>query len=167
MSENNIMNDRHLSDVLIMSERLALLYYHTVKNLVEEVGEEKAETLIRKIIYEYGKDCGERARSKVESLGEQAVIENYHLSNDLPSVGWEKEAQEFENKSSSGAKTTFCPFAHVWKNLDFEKWGRLYCYVDQAKYEGYNENLQCFHDKNLLDGDECCIIRVQNTDTMP
>lgn len=43
----------------------------------------------------------------------------------------------------------------------FWKIGYIYCYVDQAKYEGYNKELKCFHDKNVLDGDDCCIIRVQ------
>lgn len=151
MSEN-IKNDNHLRDVRIMSERLAFLYYHMVKNIIEEVGEERAEELVRKIILDYGTGCGLNTKGNVEALGEEAIIENYHLGNDLPSVGWEKR----------DGKTLYCPFADTWKKLDFEKWGRLYCYVDQAKYEGYNKDLRCFHDKNLLDGDDCCIVRVEN-----
>ncbi|HHV42501.1 MAG TPA: L-2-amino-thiazoline-4-carboxylic acid hydrolase [Clostridiaceae bacterium] len=147
----NTKDDKHLRDVHIMAERLAILYYRMVKNIIAEVGEERAEELVKKIIWEYGTDCGLNARKHVESLGEEAKLENFHLGNDLPSVGWTLEDD----------RILYCPFADTWKKLDFEKWGRLYCFVDQAKYEGYNPDLRCFHDKNVLDGDDYCIIRVE------
>lgn len=150
--DNKKTEDRHLLDVRIMAERLAMLYYHMVKNIIAEVGEERAEELVHKIILEYGTACGLNNRANVESLGQEATLENYNLGNDLPSVGWDIK----------DGKTLYCPFAATWKKLDFEKWGRLYCFVDQAKYEGYNADLRCFHDKNLLDGDECCILRIEN-----
>ncbi len=150
--DKKITEDRHLLDVRIMAERLAMLYYHMVKNIIAEVGAERAEQLVQKIILEYGTECGLNNRDNVKALGKEATLENYNLGNDLPSVGWEIE----------DGKTLYCPFAAIWKKLDFEKWGRLYCFVDQAKYEGYNADLRCFHDKNLLDGDECCILRVED-----
>ena len=34
--------------------------------------------------------------------------------------------------------------------------GRYYCWVDQAKYAAYGKGYRCLHDKNTMDGDDCC-----------
>ena len=47
--------DQKTQDVLIMADRIARLYYWVVKNLVEELGEKRAEELVEKIILDYGK----------------------------------------------------------------------------------------------------------------
>ena len=39
--------------------------------------------------------------------------------------------------------------------------GRYYCWVDQAKYAAYGKGYRCLHDKNTMDGDDCCVIRVE------
>jgi len=41
-----------------------------------------------------------------------------------------------------------------------QEWGRIYCYVDQAKYDAYN-GIKCKHLKNLLDGDDCCLFDLE------
>lgn len=153
-----IPKEQAVQDVRIVSERLAMLYYYFVNNLIEELGEVRAENIVKKVIYEYGLQCGINVREKVLGLNKEITIENYALGQDLPSVGWEKEKIDKENPEAR--EITYCPFAETWKKLDFEKWGRLYCYVDQAKYEGYDSSMKCFHDKNTLDGDDSCIIRV-------
>lgn len=147
-------------DVLILAERLAMLYYHFVKNIVEELGEKKAQEMIKKVIMGYGTDCGVRARDKVEKLGKPITLENYIYGKDLPSLGWEKNKLEIDEQNAIAREVTYCPFAETWRNLGFEKWGRLYCYVDQAKYQGYSKTLKCYHDENVLDGDKRCVVRV-------
>jgi hypothetical protein len=37
-----------------------------------------------------------------------------------------------------------------------ESLGRLYCYVDQAKFAAFDPECECRHLKNVLDGDETC-----------
>ncbi len=39
--------------------------------------------------------------------------------------------------------------------------GKIYCFVDQAKYEAYNPELQCVHVKNVMDGDTYCELAVR------
>ncbi|NLW22934.1 MAG: L-2-amino-thiazoline-4-carboxylic acid hydrolase [Tissierellia bacterium] len=154
-----IPKERAVQDVRIVAERLAMLYYHFVNNLIEEFGEEKTEEIVKKVIYQYGLHCGTNVREKVLSLNKETTLENYALGQDLPSVGWEK--RELDTQNPEAREITYCPFADTWKKLNFEKWGRLYCYVDQAKYEGYNSSFKCYHDKNTLDGEDSCIIRVE------
>ena len=54
-----------------------------------------------------------------------------------------------------------CHLAEVWKELGAPELGRLYCFVDQAKYKAYNPDLECVHVKNVLDGDPYCELAVR------
>ncbi len=158
---------RAREDVQIMAERVASLYYHFVQTLRRELGDEKARELTRKAILAYGTETGEKARKKVQDQGLPINVAHYKLSRDLPSVGWTKEhlrSSETENLS----RVTYCPFAEAWNSMpDFASWGRLYCYVDQAKYRAFHKDITCVHDKNLLDGDDCCLLRVETEGRVP
>jgi hypothetical protein len=149
--------------VAILAERLALLYYAFVQTMIEEVGEEKAELLTKKAIELYGGMSGERTEEKVLAQGFEPLLEHYKKGNDLPAVGWKKGPVPLPEGAPDGYahKVEYCPFAKHWKDLGFEKWGRLYCGVDQAKYAAYGKGFKCVHDKNMLDGDEYCIVRVE------
>jgi len=54
-----------------------------------------------------------------------------------------------------------CYLADTWKELRVPEIGRLYCFVDQAKYESFNPELECVHTKNVLDGDPFCELAVR------
>ena len=148
------------AEVRIVIDRFAHFYYHVVQNLIREYGEEQAEKMIRKIVKDFGMECGRMTRERVESLGHEPTLENHHLGKDLPSLTFRKRKLETGKENEKAAEVTFCPYADTWKKLGFEKWGRLYCTIDQAKYKGYNEGFSCFHDLNVLDGDDRCIVRV-------
>ncbi|MEM5774467.1 MAG: L-2-amino-thiazoline-4-carboxylic acid hydrolase, partial [Anaerolineaceae bacterium] len=53
---------------------------------------------------------------------------------------------------------TFCPIAAAFIEMGSRavSLGRLYCYVDQAKYHAYNPALEFAHTQNVLDGDAYC-----------
>lgn len=160
MQEEKISLEQAKEDVLIMADRLASLYYFMVNSILEDVDEETAERIVRRAIQKYGLDCGELARKKVEALGLPATLQNYRKGKDLPSLGWERTPLPLDSPDETASRVTFCPLADRWKKLGFEKWGRMYCYIDQAKYSGYSSRLTCCHDKNQLDGDDCCIVRI-------
>jgi hypothetical protein len=56
-----------------------------------------------------------------------------------------------------------CALGEVWKEYGEEKLGRLYCYVDPAKYMAYNPNYKLVHIKALPDGDDYCELTVRPT----
>lgn len=150
-------------DVAILTERIALLYYAFVKNLAERLGEDRAIEITQAAIEEYGTITGHEAERKVRELKLAPVIENYGKGKDLPSRGWKKGPQEIAPDQPAGKahRVDYCPFAAKWKDLGFERLGRYYCLVDQSKYAAYGKGYKCVHDKNLCDGDDCCIIRVE------
>jgi len=154
--EKQVDFNEALNNVQIMAERVASLYYHMVTTLEEEFGAEKTEELVEKIIGAYGKETGENTRKRVAELGFEPDIENYKLGQDLPSFGWKKKVVIPEKERGTIGMVDYCPFADYWKKRGFERWGRLYCHVDQAKYHHFNPDITCTHDKNQLDGDEQC-----------
>lgn len=148
-------------DVVLTARRLALLYYHFSKALIEELGEEKGKELILKAIKNYGDECGWEVREGVEKLGLPLTPQNFAKIPDLPSLGWKKELIVYPD-GRRNPKVNFCPLAQVWIEKGEEELGRLYCFVDQAKFSSYNPELECIHVKNVLDGDpycELCIVK--------
>lgn len=146
-------------DVIIMAKRLALLYYYFVVNLQNTFSEQELDELLERVIWQYGTHCGQEVKKRVEEKTLPVTIENFSKGEDLPKTGWQKSVVN-SDRNNRIVDITYCPFAEVWKNLNMEKWGRKYCLVDQAKYHAYN-NSRCFHDKNLLDGDSRCRIRIE------
>ncbi len=149
-------------DVRLMARRTALLYYHFAKTLVDELGEEEGKRLIAKAIWAYGEHCGRAVRESVEALGLPPTEENFNKIPDLPKLGWDVSTITLENGEQRSI-ATFCPLAAVWKELGAEDLGRLYCYVDQAKYHAYNPDYEYTHTKNVLDGDAWCESWVRKT----
>lgn len=158
-----VLRETAEEDVSILTERIALLYYSFVQTLLDELGENQTEEITKKAIAAYGTICGARTAEKVLSQGLEPTLENYGRGKDLPSMGWKKGPFPIPEGLPEGtaSKVEYCPFAEHWKDLDFARWGRLYCGVDQAKYAAYGKGYRCVHDKNTLDGDGCCIIRTE------
>lgn len=159
MNQKMVTKQESKKDITIMAKRLALVYYFFTKKLIEEMGEEEAERIVKDVIEEYGSYCGERVKEKVESLGHEIKAENYGKGKDLPTLGWDISLVESDGETML-YEFANCPFAEQWKELDFEKWGRLYCWIDQAKYSAFDDRIQCVHDENVLDGDSTCMIRL-------
>jgi len=147
-------------DVISIARRLASLYFHFTQVLSEELGEEKARKITEKVIKKYGEESGGEVREKVEQMGLSIDEDNFSRGSDLPSVGWESRKKEYPD-GKCNTQITYCPFAEYWIEKGAEKFGRLYCYVDQAKYSGFNPELQCIHVRNVLDGDPYCEIAVE------
>jgi hypothetical protein len=149
-----------VQDVRLMARRTALLYHYFVATLVEHLGEEKAKELTSQAVWRYGEHIGRAVRQGIEEMGLANDVENYGKYPDLPSVGWEGTVVETEHGPRT--RVLYCPLAAVWKELDTEAWGRMYCYVDQAKYRAFNPDAELVHTSNVLDGDPYCEFEVRN-----
>ncbi|NPV71538.1 MAG: hypothetical protein HPY55_13015 [Firmicutes bacterium] len=53
---------------------------------------------------------------------------------------------------------SYCPLAATWKALGAEDLGRLYCEVDPALVRGFNPEMGFRHDRNVLKGDDDCVL---------
>ena len=154
-----ISKDEAFSQLKLMITRTALIHYAFTKTIIDELGKEKGKELAKKAIRLYGEMVGKKVRENTLAKGLPTLAENFQ--NDLPTLGWadrEKVVVEGEKR----ARVHTCYLAEAWKELGVPEIGRLYCFVDQAKYEAYNPDLECVHTQNVLDGDPYCELAVRS-----
>jgi len=153
-----ITKEEAFQQVKSMITRAALIHWAFAKTLIDELGEKKGKALAKKAIELYGKEVGKRVKDR--TLARSLPLTRENFQDDLPDLGWaEREKVEVEGEKRSRVYT--CHLARVWQELGVPELGRIYCFVDQAKYEAYNPELQCVHVKNVLDGDPYCELAVR------
>jgi len=143
--------------VLSIVNRMALLHYSYAKTLIRELGARKGKEVTRKAIDFYGRQVGKQVREKTKAKGLQTLLENYQ--EDLPLLGWNMEKVVVDGEPR--VRIYDCNLAKAWNKLGAPGLGRLYCYMDQAKYTAYNPKLECVHAQNTLDGDPCCELAIR------
>lgn len=141
--------------------RLALLHISFAKVLVDELGEEKGTAMVTKAIKKYGTYIGENARKKTENHGLNNAPENY--ASDLPAYGMHDSVERFTIGNEKRLRAHGCVMGRLWRELGEDKLGRLYCYIDPAKYMAYNSDYKLVHLKALPDGDDYCEFTVKRT----
>lgn len=150
-----------------VSRRIALLHLAYAKQIMKEMGEERGTRLISEAIRDYAQKIGEKTKEEVEAKGLKATPENFEKGDsyalpDFPGMHSGRETV----KGADGAKrfrSYGCILGEVWKEYGEERIGRLYCYMDTAKYMGYNPLYKFVHTKALPDGDDCCEFTIQAT----
>jgi len=148
------------------SRRIALIHMAYAKVIIEELGDEKGMRLISKAIKNYGVRIGEKTKEEVIMKGLQAIPENFSKGESyaIPTMpGMYGRRETVEEKGFKKNRTYGCVLAQVWKEYGEEKLGRLYCYMDVAKYIAYNPNYKYAHIKAIPDGDEYCELEVKST----
>jgi len=141
--------------------RLGLLHLSYAKILVDELGEKKGKELVLKAIKDYGIRVGERVKANVTAQGLENIPANYR--GDVPLYGMHDAKEVLEVDGEKRKRAYGCVMGKVWNELGESKLGRLYCYVDPAKYMAFNPNFKLIHIKALPDGDEYCEFIVRPT----
>lgn len=149
----------------LMARRTALLHYFFSKTILSRMGEQEGQKLIRDAIWAYGNYCGQSVLKKVQEMGLPLTEQNFEKVPDLPEYGWDIDTITLEDGEVRPIARD-CPIAAAFKELgpQAEKIGRLYCYVDQAKYKAYNPDIEFVHTKNILDGDAYCEFLVRTAE---
>jgi len=147
------------------SRRIALLHLSYARTLIEELGEKKGMELIAKAIKDYGIRIGKKTREEVLSQGLEPSPENFSsgVSYRLPKFGMHDRIETVKVEGEPRIRAYGCVLAKVWKEYGEEKLGRLYCYMDVAKYMGYNTNYKLVHTKTVPDGNDYCELAVKPT----
>ena len=147
-----------VQQVRIAAERLALLHLAFAETLVEEFGAERGRQLVAKAIKRYGRDIGTAVREGVQAQGLSLDPANYGAgtARDLPEFGMHDRIEEFEEKGRRLIRSYGCVLADVWRRRGRSDLGRLYCYVDPAKYMAFNPDFKLVHLKSEPDGDPYC-----------
>ena len=147
--------------------RLGLIHLEYAKAIVEELGEEKGIKLISRAIRNYGSKIGEKTKEEVLMKGLEASPENFNKGDTyrVPSIpgGLHETRKIVKVDGKERFCSTGCIVAKVWQEEGEEKLGRLYCYMDVAKYMAFNPNYKYVHIKAIPDGDDCCEMGIKPT----
>ena len=149
--------------VLLLARRCASLYQSFAETLVNELGEQKGKELILKAIEDYGTKSGTQVKGKVDDNGEPRDVTHYFKNSDLPKLGW--QSKTFRSSGKIIKHIDYCPMAEYWLEEMDPDLARLYCYVDQVKYDTYNPALNFKCEQNVLDGTERCVHSFDPQDT--
>ena len=141
--------------------RLGSLHLSFAEIMVKELGEEKGKELVLKAIKNYAGKIGKQVKAKITAQGLDNTVANYQ--EDLPLYGMHGSTESVEVEGEQRKRVYSCAMAKVWNELDKSKLGRLYCYVDPAKYMTFNANFKLVHLKTLPDGDEYCEMAIRPT----
>ncbi|MEM2896313.1 MAG: L-2-amino-thiazoline-4-carboxylic acid hydrolase [Candidatus Bathyarchaeia archaeon] len=148
-----------------VSRRIALLHLSYAKTLIMELGEERGNELITKAIKDYGIRLGKKTKKEVLDKGLETTPENFSagMSYAIPRFGVHERTETVEVEGEPRIRVYGCVLAKVWQEYGEEKLGRLYCYMDPAKYMAYNPNYKLIHTKTIPDGDDHCELAVRPT----
>jgi len=154
MTEEKIDIEAASKEVELVSKRLALLHLAYAKTITEELGEERGKELALKSIKRYGRWIGEKRREEIEEKGLEPIPENFSEGEALriPRFGMHSHLEETEDST----KLYGCTMGKLWREYGEEELGKLYCYVDPAKYMGFDEDYIQVHKKAMPAGDDCC-----------
>jgi len=159
--KENIKREEAAEHIKTVSRRIALLHLSYAKTLTEELGEKRGKQLILNAIKRYGRYIGEARREEIEEKGLEPTPENFSEGKALqvPPFGMHSRIE----KEGSKMRAYGCTLAGLWNQYDEEELGKLYCYVDAAKYLGFNEDLIQTHSKAMTAGDDQCEFDVQRS----
>ena len=151
--------------VAMVCERLALLHLAFARTMVDELGEEKGRELVLKAIKKYGNYIGEEVRKGVIAQGLEPDPANYGAgtARDLPEFGMHDGMEKVQVEGETRVRARGCVMGKVWEKYGESELGRLYCYIDPAKYMSYNPEGKLVHTKAIPDGDDCCELVVRPT----
>jgi len=152
------------AEVEIVARRLAMLHLALAKTLTEALGHEGGTRLVGEVIKRYGSMIGEEVRERVKNQGLETVPENYGVgqSRDLPRFGMHERVEVLDVHGQRRVRAYGCTLAKVWREQGEDRLGRLYCYVDPAKYMSYDPKYKLAHVRAIPDGDpfcELCVLR--------
>ena len=142
----------HAHEVRMATRQFAMLYFHFVKTLVEEFGEDRARSLVQKAVFELACDRTDQLRAKAERLGiAHDNMDNFNDYADLALSGWDPEL---------GAD--HCPYAQVWRTYYdeypwFRRFAPLYCdVIDTTVAENLTRRVSHRITENVLNGAQTC-----------
>ena len=150
--------DSELDETLTFRELFRRQYHNTIvmgKLLKQELGDEKAIDLIKRLS---DKGSLERGRRQAQRLGEnslQAFVRQFKEPHTYEYT-MTKEIVE-DTETAFELKVTECLWADVFRERDAGDIGFAWmCYGDYGWPQGFNPKLRMVRDKTLMQGHDCC-----------
>lgn len=121
----------------------ALMFAWISRAVIQRVGEEEGEAVIRKGVRRYGEQRGNRMGLRAQAKGRALTMNSYMAYGEWRAGEDEQEHETAETTPQLKMHVTKCPWQKAWENNDLMPFGRLYCLeIDRALVHGFNPELR-------------------------
>ena len=135
----------------------ALLHGWIAKAIVERVGEQRGEAIIRKAIRQYGEERGRRMALRAQANKHVLSMPNYIGYTEYRVRSGEIPLEIVERSPHAGVRIPKCPWHTTWQENGLLSVGRIYCLeIDQALLRGFNPELRLDVNGTLTAGAAQC-----------
>lgn len=135
----------------------ALLFAWLSRAVIEQVGRDRGERVIRKAIRRYGEERGLRMALRAQGDGNTLSMTNYMAYGEWKANPEETEQTLFAEDAGIRMEVHRCPWHRAWEEAGIMEYGRLYCLeIDTALARGFNPELTLEVNSTLSnDGRNC------------
>jgi hypothetical protein len=135
----------------------ALLFAWIAIAVVERVGEQKGEAILRKGIRQYGEQRGRRMALRAQANKHACSMLNYIAYSEYRPTPGAFDLKIIERIPHARAQSPRCPWYATWKEMGLLAVGRLYCSeIDTALVRGFNPELKMELVSTLTEGADHC-----------
>ena len=156
MKERAELSGRTITSMpALMGQMFAVL----AKTVIDEVGVEKGEAIIKKAVEDFGQTRGQRIAEKVKARGLALSFKNFLVHMDLDTSAANTSVPNIEGKDLT-LTINRCFIRDGACDLGLERYFHYYCkWIDRAILFGYNPDLTIEITKFLSGGDDACFFR--------
>lgn len=136
----------------------AMLFATLSQVIIERLGREKGEELIKEAVQRFGKERGRRIAAKVASLGKPPSLKNWLIYTDIDAGNF--AASPHIDNGDLVAPVRECAFDSAARAWGLQEFASLYCkYADHAILEGYNPDVTLILENRHVTGRDHCLFR--------
>jgi hypothetical protein len=136
----------------------AALFGFVAEAVMEELGPEKGEALLKKAVQNFGRARGRRIGDHVRRQGKPLTLKNWLIYSDIDSANFDPhpDLQNDDLVVNAGQ----CTFWNAAREFGVGELAKIYCkYVDYAILEGYNPDVKLVLDDRHHTGADHCTFR--------
>jgi len=134
------------------------LFSTMAKYIIEKLGPEEGEALIKQAVESFGRERGKRIAQTVQQRGKPPSLINWLIYTDISSKNFgAKPSLPDGDLEAEVGKCTFYEAAEKWGLGEYAK---LYCkYADYAILDGYNPDVKLVLEQRQKTGKDHCLFR--------
>ncbi|MBN1573888.1 MAG: L-2-amino-thiazoline-4-carboxylic acid hydrolase [Deltaproteobacteria bacterium] len=134
----------------------AQLFSSVAKFVIEKLGEEEGEAVLKKGIEYFGLERGKRIAERVKAQGKENSFKNWLIYTDIDSVNFQPIPSIEDNNLV--AKVNNCTFYNAAEEWGLGEYAKIYCkYVDYKILEGYNPDVKMSLKERQATGEDHCV----------
>jgi len=137
----------------------AQLFSTVAKHVIEKIGPEKGEKLLKEAVEEFGYMRGISIANKVKAENKPLTFKNWLIYTDIDSLKNFRPITSIPNADFL-VKVKHCTFYNAAEEWGLGEFAKIYCkYVDYKILEGYNSAIKLQLEPRQFTGKNRCVFR--------